>query len=300
MKKIIKVIVLGIVALICIIAAVIAEIKDIPGVSMIGSLIAGIIIPIIIPCIVDLTDNTDWKSSYRKLMRAGILQDDSVIRISFAYLFRIKVDGKYLLVPNTRTHKYQPVGGTYKFDKKEARYLAQNIPVENDDRIPVDKITKRDYRLLVKSKDLKRFMNRFNETVDRENYMDLSREFVEELFNTGILKKETFGNISYRFCGRHITPVEYGEVFKHYELLLADIVELELTNKQEEQLRCLMNISSPKYKFATADEIKSLGVHYHTNELADDIANHSYKILSETSDKLENVKGYEKKITIEF
>jgi hypothetical protein len=38
------------------------------------------------------------------------------------------------------------------------------FPAESDNRIPVDEVTKRDYRLLVKNKDLRRFVKRFNKT----------------------------------------------------------------------------------------------------------------------------------------
>lgn len=63
----------------------------------------------------DLSDTTDWKTSQRKLKRGGFIKDDTLIRISFAYLYRIKVGDKYMLVQNSRnTKKYQPVGGVYK------------------------------------------------------------------------------------------------------------------------------------------------------------------------------------------
>jgi hypothetical protein len=284
--KIIKMLFLLIISVVAIIGAILCELKSIPVVPMLGSLLAGISIPYLIPSIIDLTDNENWKSSQRKLKRAGILQKDTDIRISFAYLFRIKVDGQYFLVQNSRTKKYQPVGGTYKFTQEEAGYLRDNIPVENDDRIPVDRITKRDYRLLVKNEYLRKFVRRFNNTQYRENISNLSREFVEEIFSTGILDKSAFGELSYKYCGRHMTNVEYGRVFNHYELLLADIIEVQLSDTQEQLFRNLMGTNCDKYRFATADKIKSLGVKYGTNELEDDIANHTPKILSENTDKL--------------
>lgn len=146
--KIIKLLILLFISLVSSISAIYCELKSIPVGPMIGSLIAGISIPYLFPSIVDLTDNENWKSSQRKLIRAGILRKETAIRISFAYLFRIKVDGKYFLVQNSRTKKYQPVGGAYKFTEQEEAYLRDNIPVENDDRIPGNRITKRDYRLL--------------------------------------------------------------------------------------------------------------------------------------------------------
>lgn len=100
--------------------------------------------------------------------------------------------------------------------------------MENDDRIPVAQLTKRDYRLLVISKDLRNFVKSFERTPYRENINNLGREFQEELFTTNILDKNSFGDLSYKYCGRHMTNIEYGNVFNHFELLLADIIEVRL------------------------------------------------------------------------
>lgn len=229
-----------------------------------------------------------WKRSQRQLMRKGKLQKDTKIRISFAYLFRIKVDNNYFLVANSRTRKYQPVGGAYKFDKKEAIYLSKHIPAESDDCIPVNEVTKMDYRLLVKNKNLKDFLRRFDKTKNRENIDNLSREFIEEVFESRILKKEKFGALSYRYCGRHITEI-LKSPFNHYEVLLADIVEVDLTEKQEKLFKDIMGEDSDLYMFATPKEIISLGMNVGTQELNDNIANHTYKILTENDDEL--IKG---------
>lgn len=298
--KIAKMLLLLLISVASAIGAIYCELKSIPVGPMLGSLIAGISIPYLIPSIIDLTDNENWKSSQRKLKRAGILQKDTLIRISFAYLFRIKIDGQYFLVLNTRTKKYQPVGGAYKFTKEEADYLRDNIPVENDDRIPVDRITKCDYRLLVKNEYLRKFIRRFNKTQYRENISNLSREFVEEIFSTKILDRSEFGALSYKYCGRHMTNVEYVSVFSHYELLLADIIEVQLSDTQEQLFRNLMGTECNKYRFATADDIKSLGVKFKTNELVDDIANHTPKILSENTDKLMWRNKHKETITVQL
>ena len=280
------------------VVAIYCEVKSIPVGTMLGSLVAGIVIPYLLQSIVDLTDNTNWKTTQRKLKRAGLLQKDTIIRISFAYLFRIKIDGKYFLVKSPRTKKYQPVGGAYKFYAEEAAYLRDNIPVENDNRIPVNEITKRDYRLLVKNKDLRKFVRRFNKTIYRENIPDLSRDFIEEIFSTGILDKETYGTLSYKFCGRHMTDVAYGSVFGHYELLFADIIEVQLSDRQEQLFRELSRVKSGKYCFATADEIKALGVKYNTNDMSDNIGNHTFKVLNENSDKLTMANDYKEIVNI--
>lgn len=285
-KKVIKMLVTCVIFLILILCSNFLRTVNIRFGSEVVLLFAGAIIPGIWGSTIELADNSNWKTSQRKLERAGVLQDDTLIRISFAYLYRIKVDDRYFLVLNKRSEKYQPVGGAYKFYEEEGEYLSRHIPAENDNRIPVDEVTKKDYRLLVKNKDLRRFVKRFNKTLYRENENNLSREFEEEIFTSGILNKEDFGNLSYRYIGRHMTEVEYGQVFNHFELLLADILEVKLTGKQEELFRKLMPISSDKYYFASADTIKTHGVKYGTQELKDDIANHTPKILIENTDEL--------------
>ncbi|HGF8104594.1 TPA: hypothetical protein QFG02_002028 [Enterococcus faecium] len=274
-------------------------IKNSIGSTLSGTFV-GITIPYFLSSMIDLSDNKSWKNSQRKLKRAGLIHKDTKIRISFAYLFRIKVDGKYFLVQNVRTKKYQPVGGAYKLEPKEAQYLSEKIPVEYDDRIPIDTTTRGDYRLYVKNKDLRRFIKRFDKTPYRENINNLSREFIEELFTTNILDKDTFGDLTYKYCGRHITDVEYGDFFECYELLLADIIEVRLTDKQEELFRKLMEKTDNQYIFATFNEIKTGGVKHGTSDLKDNIANHTPKILSENSDILINKSRYKNVITIKF
>ena len=268
--------------------------------SILSGTFVGITIPYFLSSMIDLSDNKSWKNSQRKLKRAGLIHKDTKIRISFAYLFRIKVDGKYFLVQNVRTKKYQPVGGAYKLEPKEAQYLSEKIPVEDDDRIPIDTTTRGDYRLYVKNKDLRRFIKRFDKTPYRENINNLSREFIEELFTTNILDRDTFGDLTYKYCGRHITDVEYGNFFECYELLLADIIEVRLTDKQEELFRKLMEKTDNQYIFATFNEIKTGGVKHGTSDLKDNIANHAPKILSENSDILINKSKYKNDIMIKF
>lgn len=241
----------------------------------------------VIASFLDLFNYPSWKKSQKNLEKKGKLQKDTIIRISFAYLFRIKVDGKYFLVPNSRTGKYQPVGGAYKFNEKETIYLSENFYVEDDDCIPISKVTKRDYRLLIKNMYLKKFMKRFNTTENRENIRDLSREFKEEIFNTNILKVEDFGKLSYKYCGRHITKI-VDTVFRPFEILLADIVEVILTEEQENLFRKLMKKESNSYIFATPQEIKRCGIKVGSDNLSDNIANHTFKILSENNDLLIN------------
>ena len=45
----------------------------------------------------DCFDNSTWKETLRLYIRKQLINKEDYIRISFAYLFRINVDGKYML-----------------------------------------------------------------------------------------------------------------------------------------------------------------------------------------------------------
>ena len=126
--KILKCVALLVLSVVAILIMVIFEINDLPVGSSLGGLVAGFTLEPLWASIVDFTDNTSWKASQRKLQRGKIIDKNTEVRISFAYLFRIKVNGKYFLVRNERgTGKYQPVGGVYKVHSEEANYLRQNF-----------------------------------------------------------------------------------------------------------------------------------------------------------------------------
>lgn len=256
-----------------------------------GNILCGIFLGMTIPklfaSLQDILDTNTWKTSQRKLERSGLIKKDTPIRISFAYLFRIRVDGKYFLVKNARgTGKFQPVGGVYKMHDTEAQYLQQRFYATDDNSIPMDRSSKGDYRIRLKNRYLRAFVKRFDKTKDREIIQNLSREFREELISTGILRGPEFDVLAYTECGRHFTELHFSEHFQCYELLMADVVVLHLTGAQEERFRKLMETESAKYCFATSDEIESLGVKIGTKELCETISDHTKKILIEHADDL--------------
>lgn len=287
MKKLLKFIGLLLLTAIGIGLIVIFEIKDWPVGSSFGGLLSGIILGPLWSSIQDFSDTTNWKASQRKLERGGIISKDTKVRISFAYLFRIKIDGQYFLVKNARgTGKFQPVGGVYKLKNGESSYLRQKFSAEDDSKIPVDQSSKGDYRLWIKDKYLRKFVRRFNKTEKRESVANLSREFKEELIDTGILDRTAFNGISYLFCGRHFTELKYGEHFQCYELLMADVVEIQLTDIQEQFLRNLMLNPSEQYSFVSEEDIETLGVQAGSDNLVESIGDHTKKILISHSEEL--------------
>lgn len=252
--------------------------------SSISGLMLGFSLPSLWKSIQDLTDTTEWKTSQRKLKRGDFIKDDTIIRISFAYLYRIKIGDKYLLVKNERgTGKDQPVGGVYKLFGNEKIELKNRYKVKDDNKISIDESSRNDYRLRIENRYLRKFVKRFDCKADRERIDNLSREFREELIDKNIVN---WNHISYRYCGRHITELHWGKHFQCYELLLADIVELLPTPEQEQDLRNLQNQHSENYRFVTAEEISSLGVNTNSGDLRETIADHSAKILQENEGML--------------
>ena len=274
--------VLGLLVLLTIM--ILSEANNLPGGSSISGIIVGLLLPYIGKCIQDIADTTNWKKSQRKLMRAGDINKDTLIRVSFAYLFRIKIGNEYFLVKNERgTGKYQPVGGVYQLSRSEKTDLKNLYKVKDDDKIPIDESSKADYRLRIENKYLRQFVRRFDKKAKRERISDLSREFKEETIDKGIIRWDT---IKYRYCGRHMTTIHYSQHFQTYELLLADIVELIPTKEQERDLKALQRNSSEIYRFATVKEIQALGIDTDKGRLVESISDHTMKILQETEGDL--------------
>ena len=282
--KIAKVISLAILSLLFLGAILLFEINSWPVGSSISGIILGFTLPALVNSIQDLCDTTNWKTTQRQLKRGGFIDDNTIIRISFAYIYRIKIGNKYLLVKNERgTEKYQPVGGVYKLLGNEKLKLRDLYRVKDDDKISIDESSRDDYRLRMENKYLRKFIKRFDHKAEREQICDLGREFKEELIKKGIVN---WNKISYRVCGRHMTDLHFGEHFQCYEILLADVVELLPTPEQEADLTQLLKQESSLYLFATAGEISSLGIKTEIGDLREIIADHSKKILQENEGEL--------------
>lgn len=238
----------------------------------------------------DLFDTTNWKISQRKHKRGGLIKDDTIIRISFAYLYRVKIGDKYLLVLNSRnTGKYQPIGGVYKLLGNEKMELKNLFHIMDDDKIPIDQSSKDDYRFRMENKYLRKFVKRFNnKNTSRERIDNVSREFKEEVIEKGILDWKT---ISYRYCGRFMSDLRFENHFQTYELQLFDIVELLPTQEQEQDLYRLIGQDSYLYYFATAKQITSLGIDTSSGMLHETIGDQTETTIQENEASLMKVPG---------
>ena len=275
-------------SLVAVATIVIFEINSWPAGNSVCGVFLGFILPQIYYSFQNLFDNSSWKSSQRKLERGDFIDRDTIVRISFAYLFRIKYSNYYFLVPNTHnTGKFQPVGGVYKFEDDEKIVLQNDFHIIDDEKIPLTESSRNDYRLQMKNKYLRRFVKRFEKELRRENVTNLSREFKEEVVKTGLLN---WTKIRYRFCGRKYSDLKFSEPFQIYELHIADIVELIPTKEQAKDLEKLYKENSDKYLFATKDQVMKHGVNMFPGDCRERIGDHTKNILQESEDGLVKVR----------
>ena len=202
-----------------------------------------------------------------------ILYRNKKIRISIAYLFRIKVDGQYLLVKNSRRNYYQPVGGAFK-TLPSSKGIFEKLNVESDKLIETEKgIAKGDLRVFTKGVNVIEFIKWFNSKKDRET--SPWREFCEELLTTKILPKKPFRYIDYEYKATVQSPLitlDSGDkgIFIH------EIYDLIPNIEQEQKLRELIEINnSEKYIWASTSLINRLGHNASAKRYEYDIAEHT-------------------------
>jgi hypothetical protein len=182
---------------------------------------------------------------------------DREIRLSLAYLFRIKIDGKYLLVKGKRIDQYQPVGGVYKrYPPSDSVFRRLNV--RDDDRLPIDDTSRDDLRVRVDGKNALALLGWFYSRVDRETSQ--WREFQEELVAPGILSAVNFPHVhsTHLYTIQH--PLRWSPHFDRYEILVHEYYTLLPTPAQEQELRALMmHNHGTEVVWAEEHIIKALG-----------------------------------------
>jgi hypothetical protein len=196
------------------------------------------------------------------------------IRVSISYLYRIKVDDKYLLIQSNRIKgQYQPIGGVYK-RFNTASDVFDKLKIVDVSGYAADKDGRNDLRVKVPSKNLVKFIKWFESREDRE--LDPLREFYEELVGVGILSKENFPHFNYKFIRQVRTNIHFSEHFQCSEMLIYNIYELLPNEKQLQELGELNTSKRKDIRWFTYDEINALG---HTPERDIRVGQHSKHIL---------------------
>ena len=182
------------------------------------------------------------------------------IRFSMSYLYRIKVNDKYLLVRNSNFGHYQLVGGKYKRLKGTQSFLSREFEALDDPKLPNQSLMKDDYALFIPASKAIKFLDWFNKGQNRE--INHWREFFEELIEgkASLLPRDKFPYVNYNYKGTITTPVKRTAGWACYEILQYDILDLLPTIEQEQELLKLLEKGDKKYiKWADEELIQCLG-----------------------------------------
>lgn len=224
---------------------------------MIGTIVGGISLNILSNRIDSFISLNIPSKQYRKLSWKALLSKESdYTRISIAYLIRIKIDGKYLLVKSNRIdNKFQPVGGVRKY-YSGAKGILDDLGFLDDDCLPIDENSRGDLRIRIPTKKLVDFFKWYDGRKSRE--VDQTREFNEELLATSILPQAAFQNIQLSYLHTY-QYLHFSEHFNTDEILHHEVYELIPTIEQETILRNLIKETSEQFVLVDDNLIRSKG-----------------------------------------
>ena len=260
------------------------------------SFLFSLIIPPYVKSWGDMINYSSWTWAIRDLMFDDQITKDTDFRISYGYLYRVCVNGKYFLI--TDDHKisnFKVCGGTYKITDEEKRYLCDKYRAREDDQYNTKAVKKDDYRLIVPAKNLNEVYKKFSKAQKE----DISEMFVKILVeDRQILPGDIFDKVSTRFIRRDVV-IKFPKHFKYFEMVLADIYEVTLNEAQKNffidameedndkdpalvtasDMELTNKINLRRFRFATVEEIMRRGVRAEDNQLTATISDHSYKVL---------------------
>lgn len=183
---------------------------------------------------INLISNGIWfligifAANYRRigLFIKSLIYWNQDIRFSIAYLYKIKINNKYLLIKGSKIEELQPVGGVYKvcssFSTIERKL---NIIFENERGF----YEQEDLRFCTKGKNISKVLNWFDSRENRE--VTVYREFYEEIIKNNILPIEVLSSMRIEFLKQIKPKMSYSKHFKKNEILLFDIYEIHLANE---------------------------------------------------------------------
>jgi hypothetical protein len=124
--------------------------------------------------------------------------------------------------------------------------------------IPIDSVSQDDLRVRLPGRNLIAFVKWFESGKSRE--IGPWREFHEELIRTEILPSAEFPHLTADFVRRRYSRVHYSDFSDSQELLIADIFDLILSDRQREVFRTLTkDEGKPRYIWADATLIRRRG-----------------------------------------
>lgn len=200
------------------------------------------------------------------------------LRLSCSYLYKIKVEDKYLLIRSRKHGKFQPVGGNFKRNKYSTNFL-EKIELHEDDRFTNGSRSSDDLRLFIKGSDLQKFLKWYN-APEKQREVSYDREFYEELIEPGYLPKDLFPFPQIDFRKQIVTSVRYSEHLDCKEVHIYDVVELMPTQQQKDYLQeQAKKGNSEQFIWADVNTIRRRGYQQSSQSSPIAITDHSKEIL---------------------
>lgn len=161
------------------------------------------------------------------------------IRISAAYLFRIKVSGRYLLIRGGKiATQFQPVGGVYKCFESSSNAL-NRMGVSPDNKMKSAIRDPEDLRIQLPAKNASAFLDWFDSKQGRE--VTTLREFDEELVSAGYLSEYPLGEFNPEFVKSCKRKLAYSTHLGIQEILVHDVFEVHLSGGEQKHLEDLIS-----------------------------------------------------------
>lgn len=183
-----------------------------------------------------------------KIWVQSLLRWNKNIRLSCAYLFKINKDGKYLLIKGNRIDQYQPVGGVYKYYNSFNEIKSK---LELKDESENHFYQYGDLRLIIKGKNLVKFLEWFDTKKNRE--ITVIRELIEELQLSEISAKQLIKNVQIEYLKTIKEEIRFSQHFQIDEQKMFNIYEAKISDD-------ILNIAlnSDRYCLVEAEEIEKL------------------------------------------
>jgi len=186
-------------------------------------MIQDIIVNLIVAFITVLAATIFHNRLRMKIWVQALLRWNKNIRLSCAYLFQIKHNGRYLLIKGNRIEQYQPIGGVYKYydsfnelkSKLELKDEAENRFYEYGD-----------LRQIAKGKYLAKFLDWFDTKKNRE--ITVIRELIEELEPSGISIENLIKQSQVEYLKTVKEPITFSTHFQMDELKIFEIFEVKI------------------------------------------------------------------------
>lgn len=198
------------------------------------------------------------------------------IRISAAYLFRIKVNGRYLLIRGGKiATQFQPVGGVYKFFES-SRDALNRMGVSLDNKMKSATRDPEDLRIQLPAKNAIAFLDWFDSKKGRE--VTTLREFDEELVAGGYLPEYSLREFNPEFVKSCKRRLAYSVHLRIKEILVHDVFEVHLLGEEQKHLEDLIS-ADPKCGLVLVDKDDiDRGTFFDGNQFYD-IASTARKVL---------------------